>query len=340
MQAASSEDGKAYIKWVDFGVSVSAMKDALQLDVDSYAVADTVHLDWIELLAYLGTRYGGDFKKYKKADLTALAKKLQGGESMAALTEGKKHYPYYLEAYSAVLGGFVGEYEMEKALEDGTKVWERSYGLKAYSPLARGYAYNDYDDFGAGRSYGYKRKHLGHDMMALTGTPVVAMESGVVEALGWNRYGGWRVGIRSFDGKRYFFYAHLRKDRPYADGLAVGQVVFAGDVIGYVGRTGYSDKENVNNISESHLHFGIQLIFDESQKEGYNQVWIDPYAITKLLSTRRSTTARDDETKEHDRVLRLREAVPKERFVPQGEMQEETLGDEIWLSEDTVNLLP
>ena len=53
------------------------------------------------------------------------------------------------------------------------------------------------------------------------------MEGGTVEALGWNRYGGWRIGIRSDDRKRYYYYAHLRKDTPYAEGLAVGQRVQA-----------------------------------------------------------------------------------------------------------------
>lgn len=37
----------------------------------------------------------------------------------------------------------------------------KKYGLKGYFPLARGFDYSHYDDFGAGRSYGYKRKHLG-----------------------------------------------------------------------------------------------------------------------------------------------------------------------------------
>lgn len=55
----------------------------------------------------------------------------------------------------------------------------------------------------------------------------------MVEALGWNQYGGWRVGIRSFDGKRYYYYAHLRQNYPYAEGLEEGSVVTAGDVIGY-----------------------------------------------------------------------------------------------------------
>ena len=68
---------------------------------------------------------------------------------------------------------------------------------------------------------------------------MVAVESGYVEALGWNQYGGWRLGIRSFDHKRYYYYAHLRKNYPYQSGLEVGSVVQAGDVIGYLGRTGY-----------------------------------------------------------------------------------------------------
>ena len=47
--------------------------------------------------------------------------------------------------------------------------------------------------------------------MGSIGTPIVAIESGYVEACGWNMYGGWRIGTRSFDGKRYYYYAHLRK---------------------------------------------------------------------------------------------------------------------------------
>ena len=63
----------------------------------------------------------------------------------------------------------------------------------------------------------------------------------------------------------------------------------AGDVIGYMGRTGYSDKENVNNIQTVHLHFGMQLVFDESQKECNSEIWIDMYNIVRLLSNHRSS---------------------------------------------------
>lgn len=109
---------------------------------------------------------------------------------------------------------------------------------------------------------------------------------------------GWRIGIRSLDGKRYYYYAHLRKDHPYAKGLAEGQTVKAGDVIGYLGMTGYSTKENVNNINIPHLHFGIQLIFDETQKDGVNQIWIDVYQIIEFLRKNKSEVYRDVEQKE------------------------------------------
>jgi len=110
--------------------------------------------------------------------------------------------------------------------------------------------------------------------------------------MGWNRYGGWRIGIRSFDSKRYYYYAHLQKDQPFAKGLQEGDIVQAGDLLGFMGRTGYSDRENTNNIETVHLHFGMQLIFDESQKECNSEIWINVYDIVRLLSSHRSSYRR------------------------------------------------
>ena len=309
---------RKYIKWVDFDAPAPLMRRLIDLDIAAQVDPAAPQVHWIEALAYLSARCGGDFKKVKPANLDKLLEALKAGKTVAELGVELKDYPYFLEAYTAVLGGLVGEYEAETDV-NGQRVWEKKYGLKAYFPLAKGFDFSDYDDFGVGRSYGYRRKHLGHDLMALTGTPVVVCESGVVEELGWNQYGGWRVGIRSFDGLRYWYYAHLRQNRPYAEGLERGDVVYAGDVIGYVGHTGYSTKENVNGVRESHLHWGLQLVFDEAQKDGDNQIWIDLYAITRLLQNRRSETVRNPETKEHTRAWGYREAVPRDRFVPEPE---------------------
>ncbi len=305
--AAGAE--KDFIKWVDFDVPAGLLRQALEIDTAAHEAGQEA--DWVDLLAYLAAKYGGDFSLFKQADLDAAAGRLQAGESVSDLAAKLPHFDYYKEAYQAVLGGLVGEYQLE-----GESGWENCYGLKGYSPIAKTFPYSDYDDFGVSREYGYHRRHLGHDMMAAVGTPVIAVESGVVEALGWNQYGGWRIGIRSFDGLRYHYYAHLRKDRPFAQGLAVGETVMAGDVIGYVGRTGYSAKENVNGIEQSHLHYGLQLIFDESQKEGNGEIWVDVYALCQLLHSRQSAVQRDDATKEWSRVQGYREgaAAPEGGF--------------------------
>jgi peptidoglycan LD-endopeptidase LytH len=280
-----------YIKYVEFNVPYIALKKAMNLDISSHD--KEIKYNWIELLAYLAAKYGGNFSHYKSNDMDVLVEKLQT-QSMDELTKNMKYYTYYHKAYTAVLGGLLGSYKING---------EEKYGLIGFSPIAKSFPYHDYDDFGAARTYGYKRQHLGHDMIAATGTPVIAVESGVVEALGWNQYGGWRIGIRSFDKMRYYYYAHLRQNRPYAANLAVGQTVTAGDVIGYVGHTGYSTKENVNNINLSHLHFGLQLIFDESQKECNNEIWVDVYQLTKLLRQNQSPVVRDQTTKEYSRQI-------------------------------------
>ena len=301
-QEVTVETEKDYIKWVDFHVTAEALAKSYAYDVDSRE--SPVHLSWIELLAYTAAKTGGDFSSQSKVEacLEEAAQALLDGKTMEELTEGMKYYDYYLEAYTAVLGGLVGEYEIET--EAG---WEKRYGLKAYLPIAKNFPYSDYDDFGASRSYGYRRPHLGHDMMGQVGTPIIAVESGYVEALGWNQYGGWRIGIRSFDKKRYYYYAHLRQGFPYALDLEEGSIVQAGDVIGYMGHTGYSAKEDVNNIDITHLHFGIQLIFDESQKDGDSEIWIDPYQLIRFLYRNRCETARNDETKEWKRVYEIRD---------------------------------
>ena len=291
------------------------MTKAFRLDMDTCQAK--LHFNWIELLAYLGAKYGGDFSRYKASDMDALTQKLTEGSTMDDLTKDMGYYPYYLEAYSAVLGGMVGTFQAEidaqllpedspyrtdgQETDRGT-IWVTKYGLKAFSPVAKGFPYSDFDDFGTARSYGFKRQHLGHDMMGQVGTPIIAVESGTVEALGWNQYGGWRIGIRSFDQKRYYYYAHLRKNYPYQSGLEVGSQVQAGDVIGYMGRTGYSRTENTNNIDESHLHFGLQLIFDESQKEGNNEIWVSCYELVKFLRQNQCLTEKTPDTKEWHRV--------------------------------------
>ncbi len=325
---SNEQQQKDYIKWVDFNVTSEALKLTAKLDIESHNNDENIKYNWIELLAYLACKNGGNFKNFNPEDLNDLVSKIKNGETIEDLTKAMKFYDYYYEAYSAVLSGFIGNYSIEissstnqntnskdnKNLKDNStfndskntsndensnvnsdkislnseKSFENKYGLKAFLPIAKNYGFSHYDDFGNSRSYGFKRTHLGNDLMGSIGTPIIAVESGVVEHLGWNQYGGWRIGIRSFDSKRYYYYAHLRKNHPYSEGLEEGMTVKAGDVIGYLGMTGYSIKENVNNINVPHLHFGMQLIFDESQVDSPNEIWIDVYQIVEFLKSNRS----------------------------------------------------
>ena len=361
-QVTTGNASEHFIRWVDFDVTAEAMTQAFRYDVDT--CQQERHLNWVDLLAYLGARYGGNFSHYQASDMTKAAEQLQNGMTVEELTKNMTSFAYYREAYGAVLDGMVGLYEIEipkseapafaladAQIQEGDpsadtfyapdssiqaqtqlpnnpvdpaptlsdpdavpltpsveeKVWVTKYGLKAFLPLAKNFPYSHYDDFGVSRSYGYRRRHLGHDMMGQTGTPVIAVESGRVEALGWNQYGGWRIGIRSFDGRRYYYYAHLRKDYPYQSNLKEGSLVTAGDVIGYLGHTGYSTTENTNNITEPHLHFGLQLIFNESQKEGNNEIWIDCYELVRFLAMNRSETVKKEGTKEWTRVYEMQD---------------------------------
>ena len=188
------------VRWVDFGVPYESLKYAMEQDIATYD--QEKHISWIDILSLAGCRTGGKcgLNEVKKA-----ASQLKGSRSPKDLAGSlAKYYDYYHEAYSAALGGLLGNFIIDVVGEQ-----KLTYGLKAFSPIAAGYHYSHCADFGASRSFGFARKHLGNDLMGAAGTPIVTVEGGIVEAMGWNRYGGWRIGIRSYDSKRYYYYAHL-----------------------------------------------------------------------------------------------------------------------------------
>lgn len=277
---------KEFIKWVDCNVSYEVLQKAYEYEV-KFHNDEKVDFNFEKALAYLAVKNGNKFSV--KKDLNALynlVEKLKAGKKIDDFYGENKYYKYYVESYEAIFCEFIGEYV------DGY-TGKTVYGLKNYHPFAKGYWYNHYDDFGNSRSFGFKRKHLGHDIMGSIGTPIVAVEGGTIMDFGWNRYGGWRLGIRSNDNKRSYYYAHLRKNHPYVEGLKKGDKVQAGQVIGYLGVTGYSFKENANMKGKPHLHLGMQLIFDECQIQGPREIWIDMFEITKFLSKNRAEVVKE-----------------------------------------------
>jgi murein DD-endopeptidase MepM/ murein hydrolase activator NlpD len=106
------------------------------------------------------------------------------------------------------------------------------------------------DTFGALRGDISSGWHHGDDIFAPLGAPLLAVASGTVFSVGWNKVGGNRLWLRDGQGN-LFYYAHLSAFSP----LAVnGSKVNAGDVVGFVGNTG--DAQG----TPFHLHFEVHPV--------------------------------------------------------------------------------
>jgi murein DD-endopeptidase MepM/ murein hydrolase activator NlpD len=135
-------------------------------------------------------------------------------------------------------------------------------------PLNHNFSYNN--TWGDARGWGGRRIHEGTDIFANYGVPVRATCFGVIEMKGWNRYGGWRVGIRDIDNT-YHYFAHLNG---FADGLQAGQIVEPGQLIGSVGSSGYGPPGTAGKFPP-HLHYGLY------KDNGRTEWSFDPYPHLK-----------------------------------------------------------
>lgn len=132
------------------------------------------------------------------------------------------------------------------------------------------------------RTYKGNRTHEGTDVMGDINKdgiyPVVSVSDGYVSNIGWLELGGWRIGITSPSGI-YYYYAHLDS---YAKEYKEGDVIRAGDIIGYMGSTGYSKVEGTKNKFPVHLHFGIYITPDPDIAADYEEIALNPYNILKI----------------------------------------------------------
>ncbi len=137
---------------------------------------------------------------------------------------------------------------------------ERAFPL----PVHQNYSYRG--TWGMSRGWGGRRIHEGTDLFASYGVPVKSTSYGVIEVMGWNDYGGWRVGIRDMHNT-YHYYAHLSGfNKDYTE----GDLVKPGEIIGYVGSSGYG-KEGTSGKFPPHLHYGMY------KYNGRTEWAFDPY---------------------------------------------------------------
>ncbi|MGF7046245.1 murein DD-endopeptidase MepM/ murein hydrolase activator NlpD [Paenibacillus sp. DS2015] len=133
-------------------------------------------------------------------------------------------------------------------------------------PLPMNSQYSYRSTWGSGRNWGGFRIHEGTDLFASYGVPVRSTCYGVVEMKGWNRYGGWRIGIRDIHN-HYHYFAHLSG---FEKAIKAGDVVNPGQVVGWVGSSGYG-KPGTQGKFPPHLHYGIY------RDNGFAEWSFDPY---------------------------------------------------------------
>ncbi|HLR64166.1 MAG TPA: M23 family metallopeptidase [Pseudogracilibacillus sp.] len=133
-------------------------------------------------------------------------------------------------------------------------------------PIPQSHTYSYKDTWGDSRGFGGRRIHEGTDLFAPYGTPVLSTSYGIVELKGWNKFGGWRVGIRDVNNF-YHYYAHLNT---FDENIEIGRVVKPGDVIGTVGSSGYGPVGTSGKFPP-HLHYGMY------KDNGINEWALNPY---------------------------------------------------------------
>lgn len=113
------------------------------------------------------------------------------------------------------------------------------------------------------------RLHEALDIMAPAGTTVRSASAGTIEKLHRSRAGGNTIYVRTSDGTRIHYYAHLQN---YAEGLREGQRIRRGQRLGTVGSSGNAGNDG------PHLHFAIlQTTADAEWWEPANA--INPYPL-------------------------------------------------------------
>ena len=132
----------------------------------------------------------------------------------------------------------------------------------------------------ARRTFQGERLHEGCDIFGREEKsgyyPILSITDGIVEKVGWLPLGGYRIGIRS-PGGGYFYYAHLSS---YAREFQTGEQIKAGEVLGFLGDTGYGEEGTAGKFVP-HLHLGIYVRTQTEEEHALN-----PYPVLQFLQKR------------------------------------------------------
>lgn len=222
----------------------------------------------IQFFNGLGIDGNGDGKADKNNDLDVLVALLthitryglSENDILIFLTE------YYNEQAATIISEIAAVYQYFNAIELNERVF----------PIPRWNNYSYRSTWGDTRGWGGIRIHEGTDIFASYGSTVRSVSYGYIEILGWNKFGGWRIGVRGTNNI-YYYYAHLTG---YKKGLKQGDIVKPGDVIGYVGSSGYGPPGTQGKFPP-HLHFGMY------KYNGKNEWAFDPTPYLRVWEKRK-----------------------------------------------------
>jgi murein DD-endopeptidase MepM/ murein hydrolase activator NlpD len=150
-------------------------------------------------------------------------------------------------------------------------------------PVSSDYSYRN--TWGAKRGWGGLRIHEGTDIFANYGVTVRSTCHGIIEIMGWNAFGGWRIGIRDLNNV-YHYYAHLSG---FNKQIKKGDIVKPGQTIGWVGSSGYG-KPGTSGKFPPHLHYGLY------RDTGLTEWSFDPYSYLNKWEREENLRLREKKT--------------------------------------------
>lgn len=211
--------------------------------------------------------FGG---KGKDGDGDGLADRNNSADALYAMADMMLKLGVNADDFPAGLQQYYGNPRSVQRIEQFARIYAAFETLELHQhafpmPLGANYTYRS--TWGASRGWGGRRSHEGTDLFAGYGVPVRSTCYGIIETMGWNKYGGWRVGIRDLNNM-YHYFAHLSGFNKKE--VKEGDIVKPGQVIGWVGSSGYG-KPGTSGKFPPHLHFGLY------RDNGKTEWSFDPY---------------------------------------------------------------
>jgi hypothetical protein len=206
------------------------------------------------------------------------AERTNSADALQALCEWILRYGVSDEDVRIAMWDYYQNFRAVERIEQFAAIYAKFGSLQlrgSVFPLPARSHYTYRGTWGAARGWGGRRIHEGTDLFADAGLPVRSTDYGIIETKGWNKFGGWRVGIRDLNNV-YHYFAHLAG---FQKNIKVGDVVQPGDIIGWVGNSGYGSPGTSGKFPP-HLHYGTY------RDRGYADWAFDPYP--KLRATERA----------------------------------------------------